>query len=319
MAGRSRPVKFGPIPGVEEGQVFPSRRALYDAGVHRVLRGGIAGGAEEGADSICMSGGYVDDHERADGVILYTGHGGRDPGSTVHVRDQSWMASGNAGLLVTASKGESLRVIEGRQITSQRKEYVYRGLYRIADYWQVVGRDGFLVCQFELHKLTQGQEAPPASSAHRAIPRPRGEEETEVERAMRRVISHEIAMRNSAVVRQIKQLYDDTCQICGIKICVAPGGIGFSNCAHIKAIGKPYHGPDIVANALCLCPNCHIRFDRGALVLTDNLFVVDTIGREGVGALHRADGHHISIEYVRHHRSRWPNRVDELPADILSR
>jgi putative restriction endonuclease len=67
--------KLGAIDGVEAGAAFPNHRALYDAGVHRALRAGIVGWAREGAESIVLSGGYVDDEDHGS-VIIYTEHGG---------------------------------------------------------------------------------------------------------------------------------------------------------------------------------------------------------------------------------------------------
>jgi putative restriction endonuclease len=63
---------FGEVPGAPVGTVFDSRRALYEAGVHRVTEAGIAGGESEGADSIIVSGGYEDDKDFGD-VVVYTG------------------------------------------------------------------------------------------------------------------------------------------------------------------------------------------------------------------------------------------------------
>ena len=68
---------FGEIEGHTEGTVFDSREALNKAGVHRPTMAGISGTAEEGADSIVLSGGYEDDLDYGD-EIVYTGHGGRD-------------------------------------------------------------------------------------------------------------------------------------------------------------------------------------------------------------------------------------------------
>ncbi|WP_437111376.1 HNH endonuclease [Streptomyces sp. enrichment culture] len=76
-----------------------------------------------------------------------------------------------------------------------------------------------------------------------------------------------------------------------------------SEAAHIRARGDG--GPDVVENLLCLCPNCHTRFDAGALVLTDGLMIFDTVtGKLGEKiTLHR--WHFIDPRYVRHHRHRW--------------
>jgi hypothetical protein len=52
---------FGHIDGYPEGTIFDSREALSMAGVHWPMMAGISGTAEEGADSIVLSGGYEDD------------------------------------------------------------------------------------------------------------------------------------------------------------------------------------------------------------------------------------------------------------------
>lgn len=57
---------FGPIPGISEGHIFPTRKELSEAGVHRPLQAGISGSGTEGADSIVMSGGYEDDEDYGD-------------------------------------------------------------------------------------------------------------------------------------------------------------------------------------------------------------------------------------------------------------
>src|SRR4029453_7613282 len=88
---------FGGIEGVSVGAVFDDRRALYDAGVHRALQAGIAGGEADGADSIVVSGGYEDDEDAGD-VIVYTGQGGNDPATKKQIADQT-LTLGNAGLM----------------------------------------------------------------------------------------------------------------------------------------------------------------------------------------------------------------------------
>ena len=78
---------FGDIPDVPVGTLFDSRRAAYDAGVHRALVAGIVGAEHAGAESIVVSGGYEDDEDYGD-VIVYTGHGGNDPNTGRQVADQ---------------------------------------------------------------------------------------------------------------------------------------------------------------------------------------------------------------------------------------
>jgi putative restriction endonuclease len=54
---------IGEIAGIAPGSTFASRRELYDAGVHRALQAGIVGAASTGAESVVLSGGYVDDQD----------------------------------------------------------------------------------------------------------------------------------------------------------------------------------------------------------------------------------------------------------------
>ena len=57
-------------------------------------------------------------------------------------------------------------------------------------------------------------------------------------------------------------MYDNTCQVCKVFLKTPTQGVGISEAAHIKALGKPHNGPDIKANMICLCPNHHAQFDR---------------------------------------------------------
>ena len=52
---------IGAIEGTKVGQAFRDRQELHDAGIHRPTQAGIASRAAEGAETIVLSGGYVDD------------------------------------------------------------------------------------------------------------------------------------------------------------------------------------------------------------------------------------------------------------------
>jgi putative restriction endonuclease len=67
---------MGEIEGIPPGKAFATRRELYESGVHRALQAGIVGDASTGAESIVLSGGYVDDEDLGN-EIIYTGDGGR--------------------------------------------------------------------------------------------------------------------------------------------------------------------------------------------------------------------------------------------------
>jgi putative restriction endonuclease len=98
------PRVFGEITGYPEGSTFASREELNKAGVHRPTRGGISGSAEEGADSIVLSGGYEDDRDFGT-EIIYTGHGGRDQNTGKQIADQEF-DRGNKALASSCKKLE---------------------------------------------------------------------------------------------------------------------------------------------------------------------------------------------------------------------
>ncbi len=76
----------------------------------------------------------------------------------------------------------------------------------------------------------------------------------------------EIILRNQELVKQIKELYDNTCQICRKKISIGHNKF-YSEVHHIFPLGNPHNGPDKIENMICVCPNCHILLDYNALLL----------------------------------------------------
>lgn len=144
------PVIHGAVPGVAVGETFDTRAELRAAGLHRPLVNGISGSGENGAESIVLSGGYVDDEDHGD-RILYTGAGGRDPETGRQIKDQEFTRQ-NRGLQVACERGMPVRVIRGAGAKPHGPPYGYRydGLWRVTRAWRELGRDGFLVCRFEM-------------------------------------------------------------------------------------------------------------------------------------------------------------------------
>ncbi|MFJ3965401.1 YDG/SRA domain-containing protein [Streptomyces sp. NPDC090036] len=306
MTTPSSSVAFGTPDGVTEGDWFAGHAALHAKGLHRFSGRGISGTEKTGADSIVLSGGYVDDRDEGD-VIIYTGEGGRDRDSGQMVADQTLGERGNAALVVSQAMGHPVRVIEGLGVTQGKrrratKGYVYRGLFQAAEHWMTVGQEGFRICQFKLVKIESG-DAPTPQPVD-----PLAGAETAFEEQARRYISQDRLVRDSKVVSAVKKMYDNTCQICRTRLIVSVGGQAYSEGAHIQAVGKPHMGDDRLENVLCLCPTCHVLFDRGALQLTDELHVIDGLTGRFRAALAQVKGHNIGIEFARKHRERWANR-----------
>ncbi len=147
---------FGHIPAYPVGSHFASRAELSRAGVHGPRVAGIAGSGRTGVCSVVLAGGYEDTQDFGD-VILYTGHGGRDPETGRQVTHQT-LTRGNLALALNAEHGLPVRVIRGaRHLSPYAPEvgYRYDGLYIVEDYWQEVGTSGFLIWRFRLRKMSE--------------------------------------------------------------------------------------------------------------------------------------------------------------------
>lgn len=71
-------------------------------------------------------------------------------------------------------------------------------------------------------------------------------------------------LRDTALARRIKADMNHICQICGTCIVLGDGS-PYSEAHHVKPLGKPHNGPDHPGNIVCVCPNCHVMLDYGAI------------------------------------------------------
>ena len=274
---------IGEIPGVQIGQMFESRRNLHDAGVHRGLQQGIGAAGE----SIVLAGGYVDDIDE-NAIITYTGEGGRDPNTGRQIADQT-LTRGNLALMKNYQEGNPIRVCRGYTLDSPYAPstgYRYDGLYRIENCFLETGIDGFKVWRYRLVRISESEIIHPDQ-----VPTvPAGRQQPE-----RSAVYVTRIIRNSEVGNYIKTLYNHTCQISGDRL-DAPNG-PYAEACHIRPVGRPHDGPDIVQNILCLSPNMHVLFDLGAITLSDDFRV---IGKDV--QLQINPSHNLSLECIRYHR-----------------
>ena len=282
---------FGEIAGIAEGAVFSSYEELNRSKIHTPTQAGIAGSQKEGADSIVISGGYEDDQDFGD-EIVYTGHGGRD-GSGTQIADQT-LTRGNLALAKNEIDGLPIRVIRGAHKGNPfapSSGYRYDGLYRVDSHWSETGKSGFKMYRYRLLKLNNA--LPPKAqnkSASVELNKKYGSESPKrATQTVQRVI------RDSKLGRQLKKLYDYKCQVCGLQIETDAGF--YAEAAHIKPVGSPHDGPDLIENLLCLCPNHHLMFDKGVF------FVNEDMTLDGItGSLKSHKSHKISPEFVGYHR-----------------
>lgn len=287
--------RFGHIPGITPGHEFANRLDLWGAGVHRQTQAGISARQGQGAESIVLSGGYEDDEDLGD-IIIYTGRGGRSADSQQQVADQT-LTGANQELARNVLLGLPVRVT--RKVTEGgRSFYRYAGLYRIARYWAASGRSGYRVWRFRLEILPELQESANFPVASAPVGNDVQEPAASYGPAPRRASSVLRLVRDTAVTRQVKNLYDYHCQVCQMRLS-SPAG-PYAEAAHVQPLGTPHHGPDILANVLCLCPNHHVLFDYGSFGVADSGDLLGLPGRLLV-----APAHPLATHYLVYHRTRF--------------
>jgi putative restriction endonuclease len=283
---------FGTPDGVNVGSLFIDRRELHESFVHRPTQAGISGTKAEGADSIVISGGYGDDDDHGD-YIIYTGHGGRSNGQTRHTSDQSIDAPGNAGLITSRVEGFPVRVTRGAHAGNPYAPpvgYQYAGLFLVSDYWIERGEGGFLVVKFRLDRIPEQaslvtREAPESDPAYATS-----------------VVSRRI--RDTTLSRAVKSMYSHKCQICGVAI-PGTGERFYSEGAHVKPLGRPHLGADLLNNLLCLCPNHHTQLDIGGMVILDDFSIAQPMTLKSFAELKFNSAHKLAIANVQYHREQW--------------
>jgi len=283
---------FGTPDGVHVGQLFINRRELHDTFMHAPLQAGISGTRAEGADSIVVSGGYADDEDHGD-YIIYTGHGGNEPGTRRQVSDQLIDAPGNAGLITSFVQGFPIRVIRGPHKNSSYAPlsgYQYAGLFTVTSHWIARGMDGFLVAQYRLDRIA---EQAPLVTRMPADPDPAFATSTVTRR-----------IRDTAMSRDLKATYGHRCQICGTTIQGRDGG-SYAEGAHVRPLGRPHLGSDKRENLLCLCPNHHTQLDLGGLVILNDLSVAHAMTLVPFSELTFRSDHALAMENAEYHRDMW--------------
>lgn len=298
---KSSSSRFGPVPGIAPGHEFANRLELWSAGVHRQTQAGISARQGEGAESIVLSGGYEDDEDLGN-VIVYTGRGGRSAETTQQVADQT-LTGANRELARNIVLGLPVRVT--RKVTEAgRSFYRYAGLYCIVRHWAEAGKSGHQVWRFRLEALAELPETPETTAAAGtqatlvAAGNTAQEPTAAYGPAPRRETTTLRLVRDTAVTRQVKALHDYRCQVCGVRLSSAAGP--YAEAAHIRPLGAPHHGPDVLSNVLCLCLNHHILFDLGSFAVADDGQLLGLPGQ-----LIQQQKHFIEPAFLAYHRAHF--------------
>jgi mRNA-degrading endonuclease RelE of RelBE toxin-antitoxin system len=103
-------------------------------------------------------------------------------------------------------------------------------------------------------------------------------------------------IRDTFLAREIKKIHKNKCQICS-KTLMINTETPYAEAHHIKPLGAPHNGPDVIGNIICVCPNCHAILDYGGILLDQK-------------NIHSTDIHKISSEYMDYHNSNIFNKID---------
>lgn len=115
------------------------------------------------------------------------------------------------------------------------------------------------------------------------------------EPVLREAVTTYRILRDTELARKVKALHQYACQVCGHSILFADG-TKYAEAHHIRPLGKPHCGPDVIENIICLCPNHHAELDYGARDLRLN--EVQTIR-----------GHSIDPQYIEYHNQNIHKRA----------
>ncbi|MEV0175313.1 YDG/SRA domain-containing protein [Streptomyces sp. NPDC050803] len=320
---------IGYVEGVGPGTFFDGRREMFDAKLHGDLRRGISRIKDPDgawvADAIVLYGGYEDDADEWH-TVLYTGASPdvdkyKEHGVTKLKRSQSWEHQDNAALKLSYERDHLIRVFRGRKGDkrySPVQGYRYDGLYEITDIRTATSKspapDGseIKICQFDLQRVPEPLQETTDLERHtiKALKEAEEEREQEWEAEGAPVVRSswvQRQVRDSALIRRIKAMYDHECQTCGLRL-VGADGRPYSEGAHIKPLGKPHYGPDVESNVLCLCANCHVLLDIGAIAIARDWSIVKRAGLFGVNLRSKLNidrTHKVHEEYLQYHRNQW--------------
>jgi predicted HNH restriction endonuclease len=133
-----------------------------------------------------------------------------------------------------------------------------------------------------------------------------------------RQVLRNVRMRDTLLAVHIKNRYGCTCQVCRKRIALEEN-VFYAEAHHLRPIGSPHFGPDVAGNIICLCPNHHIMFDRGALgVEPQSRRILQKVGQEEFHELYVEQWHHLDNRFLSYHLTNIFRRPSGLSASCLA-
>jgi len=136
----------------------------------------------------------------------------------------------------------------------------------------------------DIHKHDAIEELIADHIADSKLPKKRNTKPTREECVILRIV------RDTGIARTVKQLHEFRCQICGERI-ELPDGRYYAEAHHIRPLGKPHNGDDVIENVICVCPNHHAELD----------YLATRLERKKLGLI---PTHDVDTAAIEHHNKR---------------
>ena len=187
-------------------------------------------------------------------------------------------------------------------------------------YWEEAGLDGFLEWRQRFFQARDVVAVDYHVGDNEGIEY--GTDEEEIKQRMLRITGGRSAaptrrvsevhriIRDSALSRFLKMLYDFQCQICRLSFRL-PSGALYAESHHVRPLGGGHAGLDIESNMLVLCPNHHAMMDYGVIAvhpLSLAIVAIDDRVLEAGRTLEVAK-HPVRSEFLEYHLAKVFNRV----------
>ena len=125
-----------------------------------------------------------------------------------------------------------------------------------------------------------------------------------------RITEENRIIRDSALSRFLKMLYEFQCQICLLSFKL-PSGASYSESHHVRPLGGGHAGLDIESNMLVLCPNHHAMMDYGVIAIHPESLAIVSIDDRVLHSGRRLEvtKHPVKPEFLEYHLTNVFNRV----------
>lgn len=218
-------------------------------------------------------------------IFYYIGEGRKEDG------DQK-LTTNNKALAYSNSEG---RIIFGFEKTDPKStEWVYMGLLKVLDY-DYLSQNGRKVYEFKIQKLQFENPEIILKEQEELVNEAISSEPVLTEIRDTKQTYRKIKVRSAAFKTKIKELYEDSCAVCGIRRYNKAQNPEVE-AAHIYPVEK--NGTDDLRNGLSLCKLHHWAFDGGLFVIEDNFEIKvlpEILNDQNYEEIYRFDGKKINL------------------------